>query len=338
MERAPFSQAGLRPEEIGRETNLVVKSLDAVQEVVKEIDFQVIDNIFLDIYKKIYPEIPPKDLKQIFALEGVYPVQVTYSGEVDLSHYGSSFMNSQGRVLGYRYLLQKLKINAREVVNEQGEIDEEMRLFLVKMLIHEIVHIRTTKAFKGLLPNTLDEHTGIEKKSMNTQSKITGVGSFSSLNEALTEIIADGIYSEYFARTGRMKEYEAASREIDFAKRQLGYVPERLVLQNLVDKIARDLNVSEREIYQALAVEYFKNGDLMRSEILSDPSLSNEVKQLLEQLHRDDPSSFPSLSEDQESKISTFLHKKELAAVKALVGRDYIGEVNKARLVRSGVK
>jgi hypothetical protein len=32
MERAPFSQAGLRPEEIGREANLVVKSLDAVQE------------------------------------------------------------------------------------------------------------------------------------------------------------------------------------------------------------------------------------------------------------------------------------------------------------------
>ncbi len=103
MERAPFSQAGLQPEEIGREANLVVKSLDAVQEAVKEIDFQAIDTIFLDVYKKIYPEIPPKDLKQIFGLEGVYPVQVTYSGEVDLSHYGTAFNAHQGIVLGYSY-------------------------------------------------------------------------------------------------------------------------------------------------------------------------------------------------------------------------------------------
>lgn len=338
MERAPFSQAGLQPEEIGREANLVVKSLDAVQEAVKEIDFQAIDTIFLDVYKKIYPEIPPKDLKQIFVLEGMYPVQVTYSGEVDLSHYGTAFNAHQGRVLGYSYS-KKLKVNAREIVNEEGELGQEMRGFLVKMLIHEIVHRRSTTAFRGSPPNVLHKNTGIEKVSVNLDSNITSVASFSALNEALTEIIADGVYSEYFARTGKLAEYESANTdtELDFAKRYLGYVPERLALQNLIDKIARDLGVPERKVYQAFILEYFKNGDLMRSEILNDDSLSDEVKQFLEKVYRNDPNVFPDLPEDQELKISTFLHTKELAAVQALIGRDYIGEVNKARLVRRGI-
>ncbi len=337
MERAPFSQAGLQPEEIDRETNLVVKSLDAVQEVVKEIDFQAIDNIFFDVYKKIYPEISPKDLRHIFALEGTYPVQVSYSGEVDLSHYGTAFIAHQGRVLGYSYS-KTLKVNAREVVNEEGDVDQDMRGSLLKMLIHEIVHRRSTTSFRGLSPNILHKSTGIQKVSVNLDSNITSVASFSVLNEALTEIIADGIYSEYFARTGKMAEYDAASSGSDFDNRYLGYIPERLVLQNLVDKIARDLGVTERKVYEAFIVEYFKNGDLMRSEILNDDSLSDEVKQFLEKLYRNDPTLFPELRGHHESKVSTFLRTKELAAVRALIGRDYIGEVNKARLVRSGVK
>jgi hypothetical protein len=284
--------------------------------------------------RKIYPEIPPKDLKQIFALEGVYPVQVTYSGEVDLSHYGTAFSAHQWRVLGDG----KLKVRAREVVNEEGEVDQEMRLFLVKMLIHEIVHKRNTGLLEVHCLKFSMRISGIQKMSMNTDSGIKSIASFSGLNEALTEIIADGIYSEYFARTGKMAEYEAASSEPDFAKRHLGYVPERLALQNLADKIARDLGVTERKVYEALTVEYFKNGDLMRSELLNDGSLSGEVTEFLEKLERNDPSAFPDLSEDQELKISTFLHMKELSAVRAVVGRDYIGEVNKARLVRSGVK
>ncbi len=332
MEHAPFSAAGLEPEQLEKEKAFVLTSIENVQEAVHEIDFATIDAILLDILMRVDQESTRDGLKKEFSLEGRYPISVKYSGEVNTDHYGESFQD-KGESAAYS-VFPNIVVLAREFVDDKGTIDAAGKLYLLKVLIHEIMH-HTSFGVEEREDSSLPlVHSGLSFGTPDESGYVEG-NAFTFINEALTEMIADAVYAEYLARTGVVSEYEeklAWYRQPNRIDRHAGYVSERLVLMSFVDRIAAHFKISEEKVYQALTVEYFTGGDLSRAEIVDEIKDIPEIKELIEKIKKNDASLFKDLSSEEQGKILTILDEKQLVPVKALLGRDYVGETNQARI------
>ena len=157
---------------------------------------------------------------------------------------------------------------------------------------------------------------------------------FALLDEAMTEVIADSVYSEYLARSGTISQYEEKRKwykQTNFIDRNAAYLPERMALMSFVDLIAKYSMIPEEKVYQSLVVEYFTSGDLSRLEILNEIKDEPSIIELLNKLKQNDPLLFQELPEEKQVELLIFLDLKQLTPLKAIVGRDYIGEVNQDR-------
>ncbi len=336
METAPFGEGGLNPKQLEKEEAIVTRAIDSVQEAIKEIDFKVIDQILFTILKKAYPELSSLQFHKNFSFDGVYPIRVKYSQFMDLSHYGSSFENEGGHASAY-YDDDNIVVFAREHVDDEGNMHDDQKPALIKTLIHEAMHLMSTAVYEKK-SDTWEAWTGVTKQrsSEDTSEKLESLP-YMRLNEALTEVVADAVYSEYLARTGSVTTFEEKSKwykKESHIDRNAGYISERMALATLVDMLAKHSGVDEGRVYQALAVEYLKNGDLMRSEMLEEYKETDDIRSFLDNLKQNKDETFPSFSDEKIEEISAFLSVKELTAIKALVSRDYIGEVNKRRVMR----
>ncbi len=316
MEPAPFSHAGLEPEQLEKEAAIVEKSVEAVQEAVDGIDYQVIDDILLGIFKKAYPNLSEVELKEKFSFDGRYDITVKYSEKMEHENYGSgSDLNASAYAQG-----DKIAILAREFVDDQGNLNENSESGLLKVSIHEIMHNKSHSA---------DQYQQTKFSGIAPMERVTDNGTpFIHLNEALTEIIADAVHSEYLARTGivsKFDKYESGYKQPVY--RHAVYLNERLALERLVLMLQEESGMDRERIYQALTVEYFKNGDLGRSEII-DTIDSERLKEFLEKIETNDGEILRAFSGDEIQTYNGYLHWYQQQAITGIVGRDYIGAVN----------
>jgi hypothetical protein len=320
MEHAPFSEAGLVPGQLEKEAEVIERSINAVQEAVKEIDLQTVDDILLSIFKKVYPDRSEDDLKSRFLFDGNYNIGVKYSEKLELENYNSKRdLDASAYARG-----NKIAILARAFVDNAGSLDKHSRSDLVKTVIHEIMHTKSSN---------FDQYHQVEFSGVSLEDgQIKEEGNpYIHLNEALTEVVADAVYSEYLARTGTAKEFDEERNGYTLPiERHAAYMSERLALEQLARRLAKESGMSLEQVYQAFAVEYFKNGDLGRGELLELID-SEEIKSLLGKIEVNDTEILTSFSPAEIAEYDNYLHWYQQKAVTGLVGRDYISSVNRKR-------
>lgn len=343
MEISPFFQQGLDPGQLEREKALVLKSIDSVQEAIKEIDFRLIKEILTDFCKKL-GGVSDEDraffLKHILEME--YDIHVVYSEELDSNLQGGLYgekHQSKGTVTIMSVWNNVITIFARECVDGNGELHYEDRLLLMRGMIHEILHAQTELSVKDDVTGESQEHIGIAylNESNEGDSMDQNGLPFMLLNEGLTELITDAVFSEYLARSGTVKGYEVIRKWYHkelLIDRGVTYINERMAIMALVSKISEYSGVPEDKVYQSLLSEYFTLGDLSRSELLDECKDAPEIKELLLQVKQNNSDIFSHYDNADIDPILDLWDKSCLAHVKAMVSRDYIGEVNKRRVLR----
>ncbi len=331
MEHSPFSDAGLHPDQLEKEQALVEPSIRSVQETIQKIDINTIIDILFGLYSRTRGIAKAEETKEQFR-HRVYPhIIVKYSDDINLKHYGERFVSQNEPPQAYS-LHGSIVFLAREIVNNDGTLGSLGDFFIIKLLIHEMLHSISTVQTIDTTTGAAVELSGVSKNVGQREG-----GEFRVINEGLTEVIADAVFSEYLARTGELSRYhenEGYSDRQKLVSRFAGYLRERYALMLFVHELSNETKVSEGEVYQALLTEYLATGDISRSEII-DECKSNEVVQKMLRQFRDniiDEQDLPGI-DDLEKIISSFTIK-ELAHVHKLVGRDYIGETNKRKVLR----
>lgn len=324
MEHTAFSNAGLDPLQLEKEATIVDRSIEEVKMALKEVDFKVVDDILLGIFRKVYPNISDDGLKSDFSFDGQYDIKVKYTEGLEGGRYNNTTPQTVSSSSAYARGTQ-VAIMAREFVNEEGAMTGGMKARLIKTAIHEIMHVKSfyttpsgDMAFTGLASSTV----------YNPEDN----ASFLHLNEALTEVITDAVYSEYLARTGVATQNEEVFENNNKIPlyRYATYLNERLALQKLVEMISKNSELPVEKAYESLVVEYFKNGDLRRSEILSEID-DQELKEFLEKIETNDSKILQSFSPTEIKIYVDYLHWSQAQAINSIVGRDYISSVNNQR-------
>ena len=342
MESAPFSPQGLDADQLEKEEALVLKSIDSVQEAVKEIDFTVINEILRDIYTKFTGDISDEDRNFYFKLDENFNIRVKYTELINFSHYGA-FISNTTNIKAYTRD-GGIIIFAREYVNSYGDTDSKTRLALLRDIIHEMLHIKSSFAEEDIASENLKFTSGISPKQSRNKDETLIIhddnksDDFIIANEGLTELITDAIFSEYLARSGKLKELEqdnGSDIQADYIDRGALYFSGRLALVSLVSMIAEYTGVSEDKVYQAFVIEYLTGGDIMRAEIMDECKDSPEISAFLEKMKSNDLKDIvKSYSEKERNTLLDFMNKHKLVHIKAILGRDYIGETNKNRVLR----
>ncbi len=342
MEHSPFSQQGLDANQLEKEETLELKSIHSVQEAVKEIDFTLINRILRDIYTKFTGDLSDEDRNFYFKLDENFNIHVKYTELIDLSHYGA-FLSNTTNIKAYTHN-GRIVIFACEYVNNYGDIDSKTKLLLIRDIVHEMLHIKSSFAEEDIASEKLKFTSGISPKPLSNNDGTlmdhddNKGDDFILVNEGLTELITDAIFSEYLARSGVLKEFEqnnGLDTQPDYIDRGALYLSGRLALVSLVDMIAQHTGVSEDKVYQALVIEYLTGGDIMRAEIMDECKDSPEISAFLEKMKSNDLKDIvKSYSEEERNTLLDFMNKHKLVHIKAILGRDYIGETNKNRVLR----
>lgn len=334
MERPQsFPQAELTAKHLEKDERLYVEAIERVNEILKhEIDYAVIGNILEEICGRCFPdrskgEIVFSRIEEI--KNGLYSYHVKYVDVEEGENGDISFSKNRAQIKS-----KSITFFAKEFLNDEDKIDAQL---LTDTIIHELLHLVTwgheqNKNEKGVLMMS-----GVMYKefSFNEQSELHIGEYFRSLNEGLTELIKDAVYSEYQARKGIAFDYPEYGMAIESKDgsvisplmRSVAYNAQRMDVQILVDEIYKATEIPLEDIWRSLVSEYFTNGNLTRAELLKlygdHESLASLVVRLSEDLHARD---YPQAVANYNFYNTIFI---EQDFVKALFGRDVIGRYNK---------
>lgn len=161
-----------------------------------------------------------------------------------------------------------ITFNPRRLVNSPGGV-----LFpkILKLVTHEMAHVASFSRIK-------------RRHGLTARDR-----SFSPLDEAFTEHVADAVYSEYLRRTGSQDDATVISYgPVDVLYDREVYEVYRNILNVLIDEIAEESHVDKEIVIKSmlghyLRADFFQELDALYTEI--DP----KVKEVFESL-RNDPS------------------------------------------------
>lgn len=321
MEGSPMSQANLIPLVLEKEEMMWQFAIERTTEALeKDIDFVLISNILRDIYKKCFPGIPAEILDAKIENLSHIKCDVLYTiiNPDDLKNSLTEGVeaHTDGKVIQYA---------ASKCCDDEGNPDVPK---LLKVSIHELLHIA---AGRSLATGTGEVFsTGID------QAKQIHIGKealyFRNINEGLTELIADAVYSEYLARKGEvssscsLEDVHLPEGEFALPGRYISYENERIAIYSLIDELEKVSGFSYDTICQTLVKEYFTNGYVLRDEMVEAFEGNPEIIQILERYKRN-------LIEDYGNDVHAYLHDtlqgSEVHFIKAIFGRDVIGVYNK---------
>lgn len=207
-----------------------------LKKILEKVDVNVLVDIFMEIYKKAvhYDE---KDEYELLAklrsrLKAAFlkNINVEYSGRMSREagfHRGGT-----------------TKINSNQIGNTS-------EVGILKIAIHEFVH-----GFSGRSGMGLTDRDGGLGSSIFEDNRL-----FISLNEAVTEILADYVLTEYIKRSGDKESYE---RFDVYFKRNKTYYFEQLATHDVVRNIAKDAGVPSHVVLESLFGHYVR-GDFEKA-------------------------------------------------------------------------
>lgn len=319
-----FSEQNLNPDVLKEEEQIWALSIERTKEAIeRNVDFNLISSIFGEIYQKCFPGISKEELSK--KLESVtHPTyEVLYSlFEVDDVLERKDISESEDSA----YTDGKIIRYASSVYcTSNGEVDVP---YLIKTSIHELLHV-----FAGSFSNP---GTGeIFSTGVSHQKQVYGgnhASFFEKVNEGLTELISDAVFAEYLARKGEMvslgnqKDVHLSDGDFDMPERHMTYGEERVDLYKLIHEIGEASSFSIESIFQALVKEYFTRGYLLREEIVEAFKDFPQIQEALEKMKRN---LSEGNTEDDQGHLYELAHRSELVLIKALFGRDVIGQYNK---------
>jgi len=206
-----------------------VKNLE-LKKILEKVDVNVLIDIFMEIYKKAvrYDE---KDEYELFA---------KFSDRLKATFVKNINVEYSGR-MGPEYAYQQngsVKVNSKilEHVPEVG---------LLKIVVHEFVHNFSGQGGMGLM------YRGGDLGSSYLEDNRL----FFSLNEAITEIIADYILMEYIKRSGNKSLYKDFNKGFEEYKT---YFFEQLATQGVVKTLAKEVGIPEDVVLESLFGHYVR--------------------------------------------------------------------------------
>jgi hypothetical protein len=211
-----FDAMGKRDEYLDQKTKLINQKLESV-------DRGVLVDIFLEIYRKSSKDQSEEKLfRYKRKIEAVLGEVSTYLPE-------SKNDQSVARVIsGY--------------VEFNSEVFENLDpLQLLRVFVHEVCHASSIYKSKGVeIPS----------------KEWLGKPSYTAMNEAITEKMADYVVFEYISRSGNKKLYEDFDKEM---RSREGYALEVCLLEDAIKDIASETGVSEEVVLGSIFGHYIRN-------------------------------------------------------------------------------
>jgi hypothetical protein len=199
------------------------KELDSF---LDSVDRTLVASIIKDIYIKSFGDtalVESKIERMLYILKK--RIEVKYSGRMRKGGDGQA--SSSG-----------VEISSG-IVGVLGEIE------LLHVIIHELVHTSgETKDGVSFLKGK-----DFSEKYLNLENQ------FAALNESLTERITDYILSEYFKRSGDKNNHTAFEKKVKLAK---AYTGERMLLDDILDRVSKDTNIPKDVVLQSLFGHYMR--------------------------------------------------------------------------------
>jgi hypothetical protein len=215
-----------------------------------------------------------------------------------------------------------MRFSARDFFeNGKANNNEILRTF-----IHESLHIASMDVSGGnkISNSGLAQEHIYKLVDTNVQAVF-----FNKINEGVTELITDAIYTEYLARKGINPEADAEHfsnlQGVRFRDRYRTYLEERYYVTKFIQEVTKVSGLGESEVIHALTKEYFSNGNLLRSEMREAFVDHPEIIQMLETVKRN---MNPEINEDEFESIDQQIITEKSQFALALFGRDVIGEYN----------
>lgn len=216
---------------LDNKTELINKKLESINK-------EVLVDIFLEIYKKSSGD---QDEEKLFrykrGMEAILGKVYTYLPE-------SSRDDSVARAAG-------------NWVEFNSETFENIKpLQLLRLFVHEACHTASIGSNKGV---------EISSKELFQPP------SYTALNEAITEKMADYVVSEYVSRSGDKHLYEDFEKEMQSRE---GYNVEVYVLGDIIKEIALESGIQEDVVLRSIFGHYIRNDFYKVLETLSPEEAS----------------------------------------------------------------
>lgn len=330
MEGNRFSPENLEPSVLEKEQTVYSLAVERVKETIeREVDFAMIADIFGDMYKKCFPDIINAELDRLKEniKNPIYEVKYVLTDskyllsdkddeETEDGEINEHSAHTDGKIIRY---------SASIYYSENGQVDTTL---LIKDSIHELLHI-----FAGALQNFGTGElfsTGISHTRQIKNGEEFNF--FDSINEGLTEVMVDAVFSEYFARKGDLNSYDnqedvyLEDGQFDIPSRHMAYETERCDIYKLMNEIGEVSGFSNEIIAQALVREYLTNGYLLREEIVE---AFKDFPKIITILRAHESNLSDGITDEELFFLHNQAHTVELSFIKALFGRDVIGKYNK---------
>jgi hypothetical protein len=328
-----FPQVELTAKHLEKDERLYVEAIERVNEILKhEIDYETIGTIIEDICKRCFPDSSKSKVvfKRIEELKKrLFAFNVKYVDVVEEKNGDIVFSKNRAQIGE-----QSITFFAKEFLNSEDKVDAQM---LIDTVIHELLHlvvwghehIKNEKGVATISGLMYQKFSVTEKSELHFQEY------FRSLNEGLTELIKDAVYSEYQARKGTAFDSPEFGMDVGLEKgvvvnplmRFVGYSSKRADVKVLINEIHKATGISEDDVFRSLVSEYFTNGNLTREELLKLFGEYEGLTSLLDRLSKDINAREYSQDEiEQDFKDTIF---SEQGYIRALFGRDVVGSYNK---------
>ncbi|MFA5132061.1 MAG: hypothetical protein WC444_01890 [Candidatus Paceibacterota bacterium] len=330
MEHPPYSQSALTQESLSQEELVWNERISEVKEVLeREIDFNLIGDIISELYRKSFPEIKQEDVRQV--LDDVYRpsivVDYTISYQEPKKREGVHFSQESQIVDALAATDGKSIYFYARSFYDKGSVDKGR---LLSASIHESLHIASSKFFSLSHEMKLTGVTNLFSKKLTNKEEIVG-REFNDLNEGLTELITDAIYSEYLARKGEVTSpvFEEVDPESGMSFGLIGspmeYEEGRLFAYEFMEEFSRVSGLGLDETARSMVAEYFAGEGFHRDEIKELVSNDETLLEMLAVAKRNIPVGYNKESLDF---VKNELSHQEKLFTWALFGRDEVGRYN----------
>lgn len=226
------------------------RSLEGVStpnEFIEALDFPVLNDIFRSVLTK--SGSPNKDLYKIIDSSDVH------IDTEDRSETAAQYSFEDGIVLNWRKIVADA--NVLKEVLQQKEMDTSEHSLVGLAALQNLIHEHLHKISRIRLEVAEYNPTNFLPEEIELTKGFTQNGDFVSLDEAVTEQIAQELFDSYLIRTGNRASLQLSERIMFGAT---NYLFDRVLLHKLLDLLSEKIGIDRDIVWRGFVREYM-NGD-----------------------------------------------------------------------------